>query len=151
MEETNQHKQSNVVGKKIISYEEFMGGKEMKRFDIRKDYDDGKIIITRKKHKDDYAIVRMLNYSYDVAFKIGNNYNFTLDQANSILKIMGLNYELYEEVKVDWSKVEDGTEIKIVDNGNIVKFMKYIPDLKTVIVREGDCFYTIDASEVELC
>ena len=33
----------------------------------------------------------------------------------------------------------------------IVKFMKYIPDLKTVIVREGDYFYTIDASEVELC
>ena len=58
---------------------------------------------------------------------------------------------LCEEVKVDWSKVEDGTEIKIINNGNIVKFMKYIPDLKTVIVREGDCFYTIDASEVELC
>ena len=138
-------------GKKIISYEEFMGGKEMKRLDIRKDYDDGKIIITRKEHKDDYAIVRMLNYSYDVVLKIGKNYNFTLDRANSILKVMGLNYELYEEVKVDWSKVEDGTEIKIIDNGNIVKFMKYIPDLKTVIVREGDCFYTIDASEVELC
>ena len=69
----------------------------MKRFDIRKDYDDGKIIITRKKHKDDYAIVRMLNYSYDVFLKIGKNYNFTLDRANAILKVMELDYELYEE------------------------------------------------------
>ena len=80
------------------------------------------------------------------------SYNFdTPEQAQHYVKIMN---ELIDEInnpKTDWSKVEDGTEIKIIDNGNIVKFMKYIPDLKTVIVREGDCFYTIDASEVELC
>jgi len=29
--------------------------------------------------------------------------------------------------------------------------MKYIPDLRTVIVREGDSFYTIDEDKVEVC
>ena len=62
---------------------------------------------------------------------------------------MGLNYELYEAT--DWSKVEEGTKVKIINNGNIVKFMKYIPDLRTVIVREGDSFYTIDEDKVEVC
>ena len=89
--------------------------------------------------------------SYDTDYCIGC-YNFkTPEQAQHYVKIMNELIEKINNPKVDWSKVEDGTEIKIIDNGNIVKFMKYIPDLKTVIVREGDCFYTIDASEVELC
>lgn len=89
--------------------------------------------------------------SYDTDYCIGC-YNFdTPEQAQHYVKIMN---ELIDEInnpKVDWSKVEDGTEIKILDNGNIVKFMKYIPDLKTVIVREGDYFYTIYEDKVELC
>ena len=76
--------------------------------------------------------------SYDTDCCIGC-YNFnTPEQAQHYVKIMNELIEKINNPKVDWSKVEDGTEIKIIDNGNIVKFMKYIPDLKTVIVREVD-------------
>jgi hypothetical protein len=110
-------------------------------YKIRSDYGltlSGDILYVRGEYKErDYIIF---------------SYNFkTPQQAQHYVKIMN---ELIDEVnnpKTDWSKVEDGTEIKILDNGNIVKFMKYIPDLKTVIVREGDYFYTIDSSRVELC
>ena len=137
-------------GKKIISYEEFMGGKEMKRLDIRKDYDDGKIMITRKEHKDDYVIVRMLNYSYNVALKIGKNYNFTLDRANTILKVMGLDYELYEST--DWNKVEEGTEVKVTTERSRygANFNSYIPNLNMVVLIVGNEVKVVDEDNVEL-
>ena len=124
---------------------------QMKKLNINEEYVDANITLYSVSDKYTTLTVWQNEKMRDnIKLYIGDN-DLSLSQANSILKVMGLNYELYEEVKVDWSKVEDGTEIKIIDNGNIVKFMKYIPDLKTVIVREGDCFYTIDASEVELC
>ena len=124
---------------------------QMKKLNINEEYVDANITLYSVSDKYTTLTVWQNEKMRDnIKLYIGKD-DLSLSQANSILKVMGLNYELYEEVKVDWSKVEDGTEIKIVDNGNIVKFMKYIPDLKAVIVIEGDCFYTIDASEVELC
>ena len=129
----------------------------MKRLDIRKDYDDGKIIITRKEHKDDYAIVRMLNYSYDVVLKIGKNYNFTLDRANAILKIMELDYELYEST--DWNKVEEGAEVVFKSNSVAFEdmvyktncnFYSYIPNLNMVVLIVGNEVKVVDEDKVEL-
>ena len=122
---------------------------QMKKLNIKKGYRFEKGIVVN--HISDIETeVKLLNDTADVITTIIiGRYGVNIDKANEIINLFNIPYELVDET--DWGKVEDGTEIKIVDDGNIVKFMKYIPDLKTVIVREEDCFYTIDASEVELC
>ena len=137
-------------GKTIITYEQFIGGKEMKRLNIKEHYRDNVIHLLSKERKDGYAEIHIYNDS--ACIRIGENY-LTLTQANAILKVMGLNYELYEGV--DWSKVEEGAKVLVLDKKGIIdgyggKFVKYIADIKKVIVRSGDEVYIIDEDKVEL-
>lgn len=139
---------------KIISYEEFVGG-NMKRLDIGKDYEDDKIkIITLN----DYSFVRLLlnknSTTYEpLDLRIGKNH-LTLDQANKIRKVLGINYFLYESVH--WGEIEENTRVLVLDKNGIWdgyngKFLKYIPDIKKVIVRVGDEVKVVDEYKVELC
>ena len=125
----------------------------MKRLDIRKDYKDENIKISIW---NDYTSIYARCGNTDrnnININIGTNYNTTLDQANAILKVMGLDYELYE---VDWSKVEEGAEVVFwLTCGNLKgqvrgKFNSYIPNLKKVIVIVGDKVNVVDEDEVEL-
>ena len=95
-------------------------------------------------------IVRMLNYSYDVFLKIGKNYNFTLDRANAILKIMELDYEIYEST--DWNKVEEGAEVKVTTERSRygANFHSYIPNLNMVVLIVGNEVKAVDEDKVEL-
>lgn len=138
-----------LIGKKILSYEEFTGGKDMNRLDIRNMYKDDTIIVIPKENEDNYVLINVFNSENygTVDIRIGDNYT-DIDQANEILKVIGLDYELYESV--NWQEVEEGAEVKVIANGDRVKLLNYIPDLKTLIVRCGDSVFTIDEDKVEL-
>lgn len=137
---------------------------EMKRLDIRKDYMDNKIEIVT--HYSDggleYLRVRLLNDSdIKIIMRIGEKYSITLNQVNAILKVMGLNYELYESV--NWQEVEEGAEVKFRDNpvvdGLVIddlvyetycNFHSYIPNLNKIIVIVGDKVKVVDEDKVKL-
>ena len=128
-------------------------GDEMKRLDIRKDYEDENIKI-KPYTEIKYYWIEIKNNGHDImAIKLGA-YGISLDQANAILKVMGLDYELYE---MDWSKVEEGAEVVFwLTCGNLKgqvrgKFNSYIPNLKKVIVIVDDEVNVVDEDKVELC
>ena len=140
--------------KKIISYEEFIGGK-MKRLDIRKKYEDDKIRISLGY---DYVGITLVSPKdvncFDVKINLASECSTTITQVNKILKVMGLNYELYEGL--DWNKVEEGANVLVLDKKGIIdgyrgKFVKYIADIKKIVVRDGDEVYIVDEDKVELC
>ena len=65
---------------------------------------------------------------------------------------MELDYELYEEVKVDWSKVEEGTEVKVTTERSRygANFHSYIPNLNMVVLIVGEEVKVVDEDKVEL-
>ncbi len=141
--------------KKVISYEEFIGGKEMKRLDIRKKYEDDKIRISLGY---DYVGITLVSPKdvtcFDVKINLASECSTTITQANKILKAMELPYELYESV--DWSKVEEDIDVLVLDKKGIIdgyrgKFVKYISDIKKIVVIAGDEVYIVDEDKVELC
>ena len=81
---------------------------QMKKLNINEEYVDANITLYSVSDKYTTLTVWQNEKMRDnIKLYIGDN-DLSIPQANSILKVMGLNYELYEEVKVDWSKVEGG-------------------------------------------
>ena len=176
--------ESALQGKKIISYEQFIGGKEMKRLEVTlKIQPDGKTVVAECTHiaeelrgmgtlagKDEYKIHSFdnLNFTshnnnlcvrgsnrhldYIVDYKLFD----TSQEAQEFVKIMN---ELIDEVnnpKTDWSKVEEGAEVKVNNkngmiSGYIAKFHSYVPKLNKVIVIFGESVNAVDEDKVELC
>lgn len=147
--------------KTIITYEEFIGGKEMKRLDIRKDHKSEKGIVVHC-NSDIETVVKLLNDRADVisTILIGKR-GVSLKMANDIIKLFNIPYELYEET--DWSKVEEGAEVTfrayaVVDGVNIedilyvtrCNFHSYIPNLKKVVLIVGNEVKVVDEDKVEL-
>lgn len=138
-------------GKKIISYEEFMGGKEMKRLEVLlKIQPDGKTVVgeciyiseeLRGKgvltEKDGYSI-KSTNYPcmyfsslYVMGDKIKydyiNEYEIfdTPEQAQRYVKVMN---ELIDEInnpRTNWNKVEEGAEVVFKSNSVAFEDMFY--------------------------
>lgn len=130
---------------------------QMKKLNIRKDYDDGKILISRYSHELVMIIIRSKVHSerHDLVIRMGEDYSTTLDQANAMLKIMGLDYELYESI--EWSKVEVGSKVKLVkeyENGIVswftATFKEYIEETNQIIVLNGNKVEVYDEDRVEL-
>ena len=174
--------ESALQGKKIISYEQFIGGKEMKRLEVTlKIQPDGKTVVAECTHiaeelrgkgvlasKDGYKLrsdyglsvsadlilyVRGEDKSRD--FLVSSLTFGTLQEAQEFVKIMN---ELIDEVnnpKTDWSKVEEGAEVKVNNkngmiSGYIAKFHSYVPKLKKIIVIFGENVNAVDEDKVEL-
>ena len=133
-------------GKKIISYEEFIGGKEMKRLDIRKDHKSEKGIVVHC-NSDIETVVKLLNDKADVitTILIGKR-GVSLKMANDIIKLFNIPYELVEQI--NWNKVEEGAEVRVSDY--IAKFHSYVPKLNKVIVIFGESVNAVDEDKVEL-
>lgn len=147
--------ESALQGKKIISYEQFIGGKEMKRLDIRKDHKSEKGIVVHC-NSDIETVVKLLNDKADVitTLLIGKR-GVSLKMANEIIKLFNIPYELYEST--DWNKVEEGAEVRYsIDLGNgmgqggIGNFYDYIPNLNKIILIVGNDVIAVDEDEVEL-
>ena len=144
-------------GKQIISYEEFIGGKEMKRLDIRKDHKSEKCIVVHC-NSDIETVVKLLNDKADVitTILIGKR-GVSLKMANDIIKLFNIPYELVEQT--DWSKVEEGAEVtwieELVYNSLAevkikANFHSYIPKMNKVVVIIGDEVKVVDEDKVEL-
>ena len=122
----------------------------MKRLDIGKEYEDDMITIRL------YAQHVYICIGCMAELRVGEDeHRLNLSQANAILKVLGLPYELVDE-SVNWGKVKEGANVlflykKGIIDGYIGKFLKYIPDIKKVIVRIGDEVKVVDEDKVELC
>ena len=131
--------------------------KMKRRLDIKQYYNDNSIKIEQFENKTQHKIsVKGVYYSEDLIIRIGSNHKTTLNQANAILKVMGLDYELYE---VDWSKVEEGAEVNLiydivydalVEIKIKANFHSYIPTLKKVVVIIDSEVKVVDEDKVEL-
>lgn len=147
--------------KKIISYEEFI----MKRLNINTCYKGKDIEVISACNGSPASISIKNKNATDVkkVFLFVSENDTTITQANAILKVMGLNYELYEP-KTDWSKVEEGTKVTFRSNpivdGVVIEdivyitncnFPSYIPKLKKIIVicTDGEV-KAIDEDKVEV-
>ena len=127
--------------------DEIIGGKEMKRLDISKEYIDSNILVIPIVHVDDYLHISTYSNRHETAtIRVGKDYLTSLTKVNAMLKAMELNYELYEGV--DWSKVEESTEVRV--NDYIAKFHSYVPKLNKVIVIFGESVNVVDEDKVEL-
>ena len=120
--------------------------KEMKRLDVRKDLKSEKGIVVHC-NSDIETVVKLLNDKADVitTILIGKR-GVSLKMANDIIKLFNIPYELYEST--NWSKVEEGTEVRV--NGYIAKFHSYVPKLNKVIVIFGESVNAVDEDKVEL-
>ena len=131
----------------IISYSEWKSGKptDKVKLSINQCYKDSNI-----------NIIRNPKYSTNVSlinFYIGEN-DLTISQANSIIKVMGLNYELTDSV--DWSIIQVGTKLTFTKDymcsyKMIVIFHSYIPQTNQIIVLNGNKVEVYNESEVSLC
>ena len=146
--------------RKIISYEEFI----MKRLNINTCYKGKDIEVISACNGSPASISIKNKNATDVkkVFLFVSENDTTITQANAILKVMGLNYELYEST--DWSKIEEGTKVTFRSNpivdGVVIEevvfitncnFHSYIPKLKKIIVicTDGEA-KTIDEDKVEV-
>lgn len=140
----------------IISYSEWKSGKptDKVKLSINQCYKDSNINIT----KTNITSVQIRNPKYStnvslINFYIGEN-DLTISQANSIIKVMGLNYELTDSV--DWSSVDIGTEIKLkIDKGDCgwsynCTFKEYVKETNQIIVFNGNKVEVYNQSEVSL-
>ena len=110
----------DIINKTVqCSWEEKERNK-MKRLNVREVYNDDSIIVIPKEHEDECALISMYNAHRNGTTDIRVVDKFTtITQANAILKVMGLNYELYEAT--DWSKVEKGAKVKYWTVGGDLK------------------------------
>ncbi len=120
--------------------------KEMKRLDVRKDNKSEKGIVVHC-NSDIETVVKLLNDKADVitTILIGKR-GVSLKMANDIIKLFNIPYELYEST--NWSKVEEGAEVRV--NDYIAKFHSYVPKLNKVIVIFGESVNAVDEDKVEL-
>ena len=141
----------------IISYSEWKSGKptDKVKLSINRCYKDSNITITKTNTTS--VQIRNPKYSTNVSlinFYIGEN-DLTISQANSIIKVMGLNYELTDSV--DWSSVAIGTEVEIkIDKGDCgwsynCTFKEYVKETNQIIVFNGNKVEVYNESEVSLC
>ena len=125
------------------------------KLSINQCYKDSNINIT----KTNITSVQIRNPKYStnvslINFYIGEN-ELTISQANSIIKVMGLNYELTDSV--DWSSVAIGTEVEIkIDKGDCgwsynCTFKEYVKETNQIIVSNGNKVEVYNESEVSLC
>ena len=141
----------------IISYSEWKSGKptDKVKLSINQCYKDSNINITKTNITSVH--IRNPKYSTNVSlinFYIGEN-DLTISQANSIIKAMGLNYELTDSV--DWSNVEAGTEVKVkIDKGDCdwsfnCTFKEYVKETNQIIVFNSNKVEVYNESEVSQC
>ena len=81
------------------------------------------------------------------------SYNFdTPEQAQHYVKIMNELIENINNPKVDWSNVEDGTEVKVTTERSRygANFYSYIPNLNMVVLIVGNEVKVVDEDKVEL-
>ena len=140
----------------IISYSEWKNSKptDKVKLSIIQCYKDSNITITKSNITSVH--IRNPKYSTNVSlinFYIGEN-DLTISQANSIIKVMGLNYELTDSV--DWSIIQVGTKLTFTKDymcsyKMIVIFHSYIPQTNQIIVLNGNKVEVYNESEVSLC
>ena len=116
---------------------------KVNKLNIKNEYSSKDIFINYYKNFK-YTKIGIKSFSGgdSVEIRIGENYDTTLDQANQILKIMNLPYELVDEI--NWDKVGIGTRIKFertpFDKGDNFGFVhSYVKELsKVVLIYEDD-------------
>ena len=95
-----------------------------------------------------YNILYVRGGKIDEDYRVNSLLFESQEQAEKFIATMN---ELVEEInnpKTDWSKVEEGAEVKV--NGYIAKFHSYVPKLKKIIVISGESVNAIDEDKVEL-
>ena len=121
------------------------GENDMKR--INKNYYKDGLRVT---YEDDYIRI-FKQFGNFILFDlfIGKD-NLTFEQANEMLKPFGI---IIEPKSTDWSKVEVGAKICIINNQfsrAILKFKEYIPQTSQIIVFNGNKVEVYNEDEVEL-
>lgn len=131
----------------ILTYEDVLlkGENDMKR--INKNYYKDGLRVT---YEDDYIRI-FKQFGTFILFDlfIGKD-NLTFEQANEMLKPFGI---IIEPKSTDWSKVEVGAKICIINNQfarAILKFKEYIPQTSQIIVFNGNKVEVYNEDEVEL-
>ena len=95
-----------------------------------------------------YNILYVRGGKIDEDYRVNSLLFESQEQAEKFIATMN---ELVEEInnpKTDWSKVEEGAEVKV--NGYIAKFHSYVPKLNKVIVIFGENVNAVDEDKVEL-
>ena len=95
-----------------------------------------------------YNILYVRGGKIDEDYRVNSLLFESQEQAEKFIATMN---ELVEEInnpKTDWSKVEEGAEVKV--NGYIAKFHSYVPKLKKLIVIFGENVNAVDEDKVEL-
>lgn len=127
---------------------------EMNKLNIKNEYISKDIFINYYKNSK-YTKIGIKSFSGgdSVEIRIGKDYSTTIDQANQILKIMNLPYELVDEI--NWDEVKIGTKIKFekmpFDKGsNIGLVHSYVKELSKVVLIYEDDLIIKDVKQCEV-
>ena len=88
-------------------------------------------------------------------YKVDSKLFNTSQEAQTYVKIMNELIDEFNNPKTDWSKVEEDTYVLVLDKKGIIdgyrgKFIKYIADIKKLVVRVGNEVNVVDEDKVEL-